>query len=150
MAARASGDHAVFVLHEVFGFEYDEIAGATERSADAVRQLASRARKHVQARRPRVADPPDTVEVARRFMAAATTGDVQQLLDVLAPDVVLVTDGGGRMKAALRPITGPDKVARFLDAILPPGAAIHTGGHRPTDGRRCCCTSTECSTALRR
>ncbi len=117
-------ERAVFVLREVFGFEYDEIAVATERSADAVRQLASRSRKHVAARRPRVSDPPDTVEVAQHFLAAAATGDVQQLLEVLAPDVMLVTDGGGKMKAALRPITGPDKVARFLDAIRPPGGPI--------------------------
>ena len=117
-------ERAVFVLREVFGFEYGEIAAATQRSPDAVRQVASRARKHVQARRPRVADPPDTVEVAQRFQAAAATGDVQQLLDVMAPDVVLVTDGGGRLRAALRPITGPDKVVRFLIATRPADAEV--------------------------
>jgi RNA polymerase sigma-70 factor (TIGR02957 family) len=117
-------ERAVFVLREVFGFSYDEIAAATQRSADAVRQVASRARRHVQARRPRVPDPPDTVEVVDRFLAAAATGDVQQLLDVLAPDVVLVSDGGGVRKAALRPIVGPDKVARFLAAIRPGTAEL--------------------------
>jgi RNA polymerase sigma-70 factor (TIGR02957 family) len=117
-------ERAVFVLREVFGFEYDEIAHATDRTADAVRQLASRARKHVQARRPRVADPPDIREVAQRFVTAAATGDVQQLLDVLAPDVVLLSDGGGIRKAALRPMHGADKVARFLDAVRPEGPTL--------------------------
>jgi len=119
-------ERAVFVLRDVFGFEYDEIAAATDRSADAVRQLASRARKHVQARRPRVADTPDLREVAQRFVTAASTGDVQQLLDVLAPDVVLLTDGGGVKKAALRPMRGSDKVARFLDAVRPAGPELRT------------------------
>jgi RNA polymerase sigma-70 factor, ECF subfamily len=112
-------ERAVFVLREVFGFEYDEIATATERSPDAVRQVASRARKHVQARRPRVEPPPDAVAVVERFLAAAATGDVRQLLDVLSPDVVLVTDGGGKMQAALRPIQGADKVARWLHGVRP-------------------------------
>jgi RNA polymerase sigma-70 factor (ECF subfamily) len=112
-------ERAVFVLREVFGFEYDEIATATERSTDAVRQVASRARKHVQARRPRVEPPADAVTVAERFLAAAATGDVQQLLDVMSPDVVLLTDGGGKMQAALRPINGSDKVARWFGGVRP-------------------------------
>jgi RNA polymerase sigma-70 factor (ECF subfamily) len=112
-------ERAVFVLREVFGFEYDEIAAATGGTPAAVRQTASRARKHVQARRPRVSEPPDEVEVAARFLAATKTGDVQQLLDVMSPDVVLVTDGGGAKQAALRPIHGADKVARWLEGISP-------------------------------
>jgi RNA polymerase sigma-70 factor (ECF subfamily) len=112
-------ERAVFVLREVFGFEYDEIATATDRTPEAVRQLASRARKHVQARRPRVEPPPDGDRVAQRFLEAAATGDLQGLLEVLAPDVVLTSDGGGVMKAALRPIAGADKVARFLAAVRP-------------------------------
>jgi len=112
-------ERAVFVLREVFGFEYDEIATATDRSAEAVRQVASRARKHVSARRPRVEQPPDGAEAAQRFLEAAATGDLQGLLEVLAPDVVLTSDGGGVMKAALRPIAGADKVARFLAAVRP-------------------------------
>jgi RNA polymerase sigma-70 factor, ECF subfamily len=110
-------ERAVFVLREVFGFEYDEIASATDAKPDAVRQTASRARKHVQARRPRVSAPPDGVEVTERFLAAIKTGDVQQLLDVMSPDVVLVTDGGGAKQAALRPIHGADNVARWFDGI---------------------------------
>ena len=117
-------ERAVFVLREVFGFEYDEIAAATDRSPAAVRQLTSRARKHVQARRPRVTESPNHSEVARRFFEATATGDVQGLLDVLAPDVVLTTDGGGKLQAALRPISGPDKVARFLAAVRPDGVPI--------------------------
>jgi RNA polymerase sigma-70 factor, ECF subfamily len=113
-------ERAVFVLREVFGFEYAEIAAATERTPDAVRQLASRARRHVEARRPRTADVTagDHDAVSERFFTAVTTGDVQGLMDVLAPDVVLITDGGGFKKAALRPIHGADKVFRFLTALL--------------------------------
>jgi RNA polymerase sigma-70 factor (ECF subfamily) len=113
-------ERAVFVLREVFGFEYDEISAATGRTPDAVRQLASRARRHVEARRPRAATPaaPDHAEVAARFFTAVTTGDVQGLMDVLAPDVVLITDGGGAVKAALRPIHGADKVYRFLKGLI--------------------------------
>jgi RNA polymerase sigma-70 factor (ECF subfamily) len=112
-------ERAVFVLREVFGFEYPEIAAATERTPEAVRQLASRARKHVEARRPRVpTTAPDHAEVAARFFSAVTTGDVQALMDVLAPDVVLITDSGGVVKAARRPIHGADKVYRFLKGLI--------------------------------
>jgi RNA polymerase sigma-70 factor, ECF subfamily len=117
-------ERAVFVLREVFGFEYDEIAEATGRSSDAVRQTASRARRHVEARRPRVPEPPDARQVAERFLSAAATGDVKALLEVMSPEVVLVSDGGGVMKAALRPITGADKVGRFLAAVVPKGAEV--------------------------
>lgn len=106
-------ERAVFVLREVFGFEYDEIAAATDRTSTAVRQVASRARRHVEARRPRMSAE-DHDEVASRFFVAATTGDVQGLMDVLAPDVVLLSDGGGVVKAALRPVHGADKVVRFV------------------------------------
>jgi RNA polymerase sigma-70 factor (ECF subfamily) len=117
-------ERAVFVLREVFGFEYDEIAEATGRSPDAVRQTASRARRHVEARRQRIPEPPDARLVAERFLTAAATGDVQALLEVMSPEVVLVSDGGGVMKAALRPITGADKVGRFLAAVVPEGAEV--------------------------
>ena len=110
-------ERAVFVLHDVFGFGYDEVAAATDRTAAAVRQVASRARKHVEARRPRV-HVENHDEVALRFFAAAAGGDVQGLLDVLAPDVVLLSDGGGVVKAALRPVHGADKVARLLAGLV--------------------------------
>jgi RNA polymerase sigma-70 factor (ECF subfamily) len=114
-------ERVVFVLREVFGFDYDEIAAAVEKQPAAVRQIASRARSHVQARRPRHPFVPEEHRRAvERFHRAAADGDVLGLLDVLAPDVELVTDGGGVIKAALRPIRGVDKVLRFLAAIQPP------------------------------
>ncbi len=117
-------ERAVFVLRDVFGFAYDEIAAAVDRTPDAVRQLASRARTHVRARRPRVSPPQETADVMTRFLEAAAGGDLQPLMDLLAPDVVLLSDGGGVKKAALRPIHGPDKVARFLRSVTPRDAEI--------------------------
>jgi RNA polymerase sigma-70 factor (ECF subfamily) len=115
-------ERAVFVLREVFGMPVAEALG---RSEAAVRQLAHRAREHVEARRPRFdADRRAQREVTERFLAAAVGGDVESLLAALAPGVVLVSDGGGRVKAARRPIEGADKVARFLAAIAPLGADV--------------------------
>jgi len=111
-------ERAVFVLREVFGFSYAEIGAALGRSDAAVRQLAHRAREHVQARRPRFeVDWDQQREVTDRFLAAAAGGDIGGLVSVLAPDVTLLTDGGGKARAALRPITGAAKVARFFAAI---------------------------------
>jgi len=112
-------ERAVFVLHEVFGFPHTEIAAAIGRSDTAVRQLMHRAREHVQARRPRFeVDRVQQREVTERFLAAAAGGDIDELMLVLAPDVTLVSDGGGKAKAPRRPITGASKVARFLLAIV--------------------------------
>ena len=114
----APTERAVFVLREVFDLGYDEIAAAVDKTPAAVRQIASRARAHVAERRPRAESTPrERDRVLERFMLAASTGDLQSLLDVLAPDVVLVTDGGGIKKAALRPILGSDKVVRFLVGV---------------------------------
>ena len=111
-------ERAVFVLREVFGFSYAEIGAALGRSDAAVRQLGHRAREHVQARRPRFeVDWDQQREVTDRFLAAAAGGDIGGLVSVLAPDVTLLTDGGGKARAALRPITGAAKVARFFAAI---------------------------------
>ena len=111
-------ERAVFVLHEVFGFSHPEIAAAIGHSDASVRQLMHRAREHVQARRPRFdVDAGQQREVTERFLAAAGGGDIDQLMAVLAPDVILIPDGGGKAKAPLRPITGAGKVARFLAAI---------------------------------
>jgi RNA polymerase sigma factor (sigma-70 family) len=111
-------ERAVFVLREVFGLSWAEVAGTLDRSEAAVRQLGHRAREHVQARRPRF-DPDRRAqrEVTEKFLAACVGGDVEALLAVLSPGVVLLTDGGGRAKAALRPIVGADKAARFLVAV---------------------------------
>ncbi|QBX54976.1 RNA polymerase sigma-70 factor [Nocardioides seonyuensis] len=111
-------ERAVFVLREVFAVEYDEIAAAVDKSPAAVRQIAHRARSHVEARRPRNEVSRDFAEqVFQRFIAAAATGDLQGLMDVLAPDVVLITDGGGKKSSALRPIVGAEKVLRFLAGV---------------------------------
>jgi RNA polymerase sigma-70 factor (TIGR02957 family) len=111
-------ERAVFVLREVFDLPHDEIAAAVDKSAAAVRQIAHRARSHVEARRPReTTSRAERSAVVERFMAAAATGDLQSLMDVLAPDVVLLTDGGGRKQAALKPIHGVEKVLRFLAGI---------------------------------
>ncbi|MFE2035047.1 RNA polymerase sigma-70 factor [Streptomyces scopuliridis] len=108
-------ERAVFVLREVFDVGYDEIAGAVDKSPAAVRQIAHRARLHVDARRPReVVSPSETRAALESFRRALDGGDLQSLLDVLAPEVVLVSDGGGHKQAAVRPITGADKVARFM------------------------------------
>ena len=108
-------ERAVFVLREVFDFGYPEIAAALCRSEPAVRQIAHRARGHVQARRPRFQVDQDRQRaVTARFLAAAVGGNIDELLEVLAPDVTLTTDGGGRVRAALRPIRGAAKVARAL------------------------------------
>lgn len=117
-------ERAVFVLRETFGFSHGEIATMTDRSEAAVRQLASRARNHVQARRPRVERPENSEQIIAEFFAAASTGQVEPLLELLAPDVILRTDGGGKKKAALNPIHGADKVARFLAAVVPVGAQL--------------------------
>jgi RNA polymerase sigma-70 factor (ECF subfamily) len=118
-------ERAVFVLREVFGMSWSEVAGVLDRSEAAVRQLGHRAREHVQARRPRFdTDRRSTQEVTERFLAAAVGGDVESLLAALSPGVVLVSDGGGKVKAARRPIVGADKVARFLAAIGPQGAGL--------------------------
>ncbi|CAM5359252.1 RNA polymerase sigma-70 factor OS=Streptomyces alboniger OX=132473 GN=CP975_32505 PE=3 SV=1 [Streptomyces alboniger] len=108
-------ERAVFVLREVFAFEYDEIAGAVGRSPAAVRQLAYRARAHVAARRPRgTTSPAQTRAALEAFKRAVETGELQCLLDILAPDVVALSDGGGVRHALLRPVVGADKVARLL------------------------------------
>jgi RNA polymerase sigma-70 factor (TIGR02957 family) len=108
-------ERAVFVLREVFKYSYDEVAEAVGKSPAAVRQIAHRAREHVAARRPRMeVSAAVQREVVERFLATIRTGDMQGLLDILAPDVVLVSDGGGLAAAALRPIEGAERVVAFL------------------------------------
>jgi RNA polymerase sigma-70 factor (ECF subfamily) len=109
-------ERAVFVLREVFDLPYDEIADAVGKTPAAVRQIAHRAKDHVAARRPRIrVDPTEQEQVVERFLAAFNTGDLQGLMDVLAPDVVAVADGGGKVRgAARRPIVGAAKLAAYL------------------------------------
>ena len=122
-------ERAVFVLREVFEVPYDEIAEAVGKSSAAVRQIAHRARRHVAARRPRAeVSRTEQRQVVERFLAALATGDVQGLMDVLAPDVVVVADGGGLVPAARRPIEGAEAVARLLAkfAQVAPRARVDT------------------------
>ena len=108
-------ERAVFVLREVFDLAYDEIAEAVGKSPAAVRQIAHRARAHVAARRPRgVVSAAETRHALEAFQRAAETGDLQSLLDILAPDVVFLGDGGGVVQAVLAPVVGADRVARLL------------------------------------
>jgi RNA polymerase sigma-70 factor (TIGR02957 family) len=115
----APTERAVFVLREVFGLEYDEIAEAVDKSPAAVRQIAHRARAHVAARRPRGdVSAAQTRDALAAFQRAVQTGDLQGLLDILAPDVVFLGDGGGVVKAVRLPVVGADKVARLLTTGL--------------------------------
>jgi RNA polymerase sigma-70 factor (TIGR02957 family) len=122
-------ERAVFVLREVFDTPYDEIAEAVGKRQAAVRQIARRAREHVTARRPRIdVNRAEHQAAVERFQAALTTGDVQGLLDVLAPDVVFIADGGGVVAAAIRPVSGAKTVARLLSrfSAFAPGAPVGT------------------------
>ena len=109
-------ERAVFVLREVFGFSHDEIAAAVGRSAAAVRQMAHRAREHVQSRRKRFdpVDPQVSAEITSRFFTAAATGDLDGLMAMLAPDVAWTADSDGKVSAARRPVLGADRVARLV------------------------------------
>ncbi|MGX9347812.1 RNA polymerase sigma-70 factor [Microbacterium sp. KNMS] len=120
----APTERAVFVLREAFGFDYAEIAESLDKSPAAIRQIAHRARAHVEARRPRQTVSMREARVAVAAMQRAIgAGDFQALLDVLAPDVVMIADGGGRKQAAVRPIVGADRVVRLLTG----GMAKHGG-----------------------
>ncbi|MHA6623419.1 RNA polymerase sigma-70 factor [Pseudonocardia sp. DLS-67] len=130
-------ERAVFVLREVFDLPYGEIAEAVDKTPAAVHQIAHRARAHVAARRPRgAASPAETREALAAFRRAVETGDLQGLLDILAPDVVFLGDGGGVVQAALSPIVGADRVAALLvtsrlggGAAAAPLRPAHVNGH---------------------
>ncbi|MEV5874823.1 RNA polymerase sigma-70 factor [Streptomyces sp. NPDC052101] len=121
-------ERAVFVLREAFGYPYAEIAALLDRGEAAVRQLAGRARRHVDERRPRYeVDPARRRELTDRFLAAAAEGDLDGLMSLLAPDVRLVSDSDGKARAALRIVHTADKVARFLVGVagkLPPAPSL--------------------------
>ncbi|AMO63173.1 RNA polymerase sigma-70 factor [Mycolicibacterium phlei] len=113
-------ERAVFVLREVFGFGHDEIAEIVEKSPAAVRQMAHRAREHVQARRRRF-EPVDSkvsMEITQRFFTAAATGDINGLLEMLTEDVTWTADSDGKVSAARRPVVGAEKVARVLIGLV--------------------------------
>ena len=128
----APTERAVFVLRDVFAVGYDEIAEAVDKSPAAVRQIAHRARAHVAARRPRgVVSPTESRDAIEAFQRAAETGDLQGLLDRLAPDVVFLGDGGGVKQAVLRPVVGAESVARLLATGL--GRIATLGSLRPVE-----------------
>lgn len=113
-------ERAVFVLREVFGFSHDEIASTIGKSTAAVRQMAHRAREHVQSRRRRFepVDPKLSMEITARFFAAASTGDIDALLEMLTEDVEWTADSDGKVSAARRPVVGADKVARVIIGLV--------------------------------
>ena len=122
-------ERSVFVLHEAFGYPYADIGEMLGRNPATVRQLAHRAREHVQARRPRFeADATKRRAMTERFLQASLDGDMNSLLELLAPEATLWADGGGKAKAPRRPIVGRDKIARFFvgisGEIVPPGGTV--------------------------
>lgn len=128
-------ERVAFVLHDVFAMPFGEIAEVVGRSADACRQLASTARRRVRERRAGSATREQHDAVVQAFIAAADHGDLQGLVAILDPDVVLVSDGGGRASAARRPVLGPDHVGRFvLGQLTKLGAALTVSLHETADG----------------
>lgn len=122
-------ERAVFVLHEVFALPFDEIAAATGKSAAAVRQIAHRARSHVAARQPRMqVDRAGQKQAVERFLAALQTGNLQALMDTLAPDAVLIADGGGMVSTVRQPVVSARKIANLLSgfARFAPAAVLET------------------------
>ena len=112
-------ERAVFLLHDVFGYSHTEISSIVDKSEAAVRQTATRARAHVAARRPRFEpDPLVRHEAAERFLEACAGGDLNAVMELLAPDVVCWSDGGGKVTAARRPLYGPDHVARWILGVI--------------------------------
>ncbi|PZG18209.1 sigma-70 family RNA polymerase sigma factor [Nonomuraea aridisoli] len=128
-------ERAVFVLREAFDVGYDEIAAAVGKSPAAVRQIAHRARRHVDACRPREVVSPGQMRAAlESFRRAFETGDRQGLLDVLAPEVVFVSDAGGVKRGALRPVAGAERVARFIVGGLGKAGGALTGDPAVVNG----------------
>ena len=122
-------ERAVFLLREVFDYQYGEIAAIVDKSEANCRQMVKRAKAHIAAGRPRFdVSPAEQEQLTLQFTQACATGDMHGLLDILAEDITLWSDGGGKVAAAQRPIHGPDRVARFLLGILrqaPPGFVSH-------------------------
>ena len=115
-------ERAVFVLREAFGYPFADIAAMLDRAEPAVRQLAGRARRHVDERRPRFeVDPAQRRDLTERFLAAAGSGDLEGLMSLLAPDVRLVGDSGGKSKAPLRVLETADHVSRFMVGVAKKG-----------------------------
>ncbi|MGF0171296.1 RNA polymerase sigma-70 factor [Streptomyces sp. Marseille-Q5077] len=135
LEALSPTERAVFVLREVFDFGYDDIAAAIDKTPAAARQIAHRARRHVDAHRPRTpASAEEAREASKSFQRALATGDLQGLLDVLAPDVVFVSDGGGLKLAALQPVVGADKALRYMAGSINKAGGTLTGEFTMVNG----------------
>ena len=119
-------ERAVFVLREVFGFDYGEIAEAVGRPAPTVRQVAHRAREHVRARRKRFdgVDPQRNAQITAQFLQTAASGDVETLMTMLAPDATWTADSGGKVSAARRPVVGAERVARAIVGLIRKAALL--------------------------
>ena len=129
-------ERAVFLLHEVFGYRFDEIAPMVGKSEANCRQIAQRARRQVEERRPRFDAAPDQQErLTRRFVHACTTGDMAALLALLADDITLWSDGGGKVLAARNPIHGAPKVARFIAGLIAKASSSMTIRLAPVNGQ---------------
>ncbi|HVT41360.1 MAG TPA: RNA polymerase sigma factor SigJ [Acidimicrobiales bacterium] len=121
-------ERAAYLLHDVFGYSFDEVGRSLGRSPAACRQLGARARRHVEERRQRFdADLRHGRELTDRFLAACASGDLSGLLDMLADDVVVWTDGGGKVRAAVRPVIGPYRSSRFLLNVAKKTHGVPTG-----------------------
>jgi RNA polymerase sigma-70 factor (ECF subfamily) len=121
----APAERAVFLLREVFGYDYAEVARIVEKSEQNCRQIYARARQHIGDRRPRFeSSRAQSEELARRFFAAAGGGDLNSLLELLAPDVVFYGDGGGKAQAVRDPLHGQLQVARFTAGLFRRGAQV--------------------------
>lgn len=129
MESLTPAERTSWVLHDLFGVSFDDVAHAVGRSPAAVRQLAARARRHIESPAPRLTvAPSDHTTTVARFLRAAAGGDLSGLIEALDPDVVLTSDGGGRVTAARRPVVGADRVARYLRGI----AGRFGGAYTPT------------------
>ncbi|MDQ3955788.1 MAG: RNA polymerase sigma-70 factor [Actinomycetota bacterium] len=129
-------ERAVFLLRDVFDYDYADIAEFVDRSEDACRQIAHRAKQHLTARRPRFPTTREQRdEITSRFLQACAMGDLESLRGLLSHDITLWSDGGGKVRAARRPIHGPDKVARFVLAILKKAPTDATTQIVPVNGQ---------------
>jgi RNA polymerase sigma factor (sigma-70 family) len=134
LEALTPAERVAFILHDVFGYPFDEIAAIVGRSPAATRQLASSARRRIRSEHPRPVDPAEHARLVRAFQEASDRGDLDALTAVLDPDVSLRSDGGGVVKAALNPITGAAKVARFLLGVLAKNPTVRLAPMSTADG----------------
>jgi RNA polymerase sigma factor (sigma-70 family) len=134
LEAMTPAERVAFILHDVFAYPFDEIAGIVGRSPTATRQLASSARRRVRSQRTRPVDPAEHARLVRAFADASQGGDLDALAALLDPAVSLRADGGGIVKAALNPITGAAKVARFMLGVLAKQPTVRLAPLTTADG----------------